>query len=210
MGKKNGGGSFAMKNILIYYPKGFVSEKFLKSKIKKIINSDEAYVVTAVADYSGLLKIVFPAEQQINLLKDDSGLRRNFKATSPALTHAIVFWDGRDFDWLIYEILLQKIPYRLIPVKVTRVANRDNGDKYDVYIGRGTPWGNPFPIGEDGQNRADVIEKFKVYFETEFLANSSNKSAILSLRGKTLGCHCKPLPCHGDIIANYLDSLENE
>jgi hypothetical protein len=30
------------------------------------------------------------------------------------------------------------------------------------------------------------------------------------LRGKTLGCFCKPHPCHGDIIAAYLDSLEDE
>ncbi len=31
-------------------------------------------------------------------------------------------------------------------------------EKYDVYIGRGSKWGNPFHIGKDG-NRKEVIDK---------------------------------------------------
>ena len=28
------------------------------------------------------------------------------------------------------------------------------------------------------------------------------------MQGKTLGCFCKPNPCHGDIIKEYLDRME--
>jgi len=31
-----------------------------------------------------------------------------------------------------------------------------------VYIGRGSPWGNPFVIGRDG-NRAEVIAKYEAW-----------------------------------------------
>ena len=36
-------------------------------------------------------------------------------------------------------------------------------EKYDVYIGRGSEFGNPFRIGIDGC-RSQVIRKYKVYF----------------------------------------------
>jgi len=60
-----------------------------------------------------------------------------------------------------------------------------------IYIGRGSPWGNPFKIGIDG-NREAVINKF----ECEILP----KLDLTTLRGKHLVCFCKPARCHGDIL----------
>lgn len=71
------------------------------------------------------------------------------------------------------------------------------------YIGRNTIFGNPFIIGEDG-TRKEVIEKYKVYFKAK-LKDPEFKKQVLKLRGHTLGCHCKPLLCHGDVITNYLN-----
>ena len=43
----------------------------------------------------------------------------------------------------------------------TRVVNvRKEG--HDVYIGRGSMWGNPFRIGPDG-TRIEVIKKYEKY-----------------------------------------------
>lgn len=69
-------------------------------------------------------------------------------------------------------------------------------DNFDVYIGRGSKWGNPFIIGKDG-NRDEVIAKYREWIKTrpELLA------ALPELVGKRLGCFCKPKPCHGDILA---------
>jgi len=86
------------------------------------------------------------------------------------------------------------------------VVNIDKEAMHDVYIGRGSKWGNPYAIGFDG-DREEVIRKFKYDFERDFLKFS--KEDVLALKGKTLGCHCKPAACHGDVIAEYLNVLDD-
>ncbi len=61
-----------------------------------------------------------------------------------------------------------------------------------VYIGRGSPWGNPFVIGKDG-NRSEVIEKYKEWFLTQNID-------VTPLKGKHLLCFCAPQECHGDFL----------
>lgn len=68
----------------------------------------------------------------------------------------------------------------------------------DVYIGRPGDWGNPFRIGPDG-TRAEVIAKFEQYLRSSPVL----LSRLPELRGKVLGCHCAPGPCHGDVLAKY-------
>jgi hypothetical protein len=60
-----------------------------------------------------------------------------------------------------------------------------------VYIGRGSPYGNPFVIGRDG-DRDQVCD----LFETHILPTLD----VEPLRGKDLVCFCKPQRCHGDAI----------
>ncbi len=73
---------------------------------------------------------------------------------------------------------------------------------YDVYCGRPSKWGNPFTIGKDG-TRKEVIEKFREYLLTSGLIDD-----ILELKGKILGCWCKPLSCHCDILAEIANKVE--
>lgn len=89
---------------------------------------------------------------------------------------------------------------------LTVVVNKRTAT-YDVYIGRPSIFGNPFKIGVDG-SREEVIEKFKAYFYKRTKMDEEFRANILRLRGKVLGCYCKPLSCHGDVIAEYLNSLE--
>lgn len=73
-------------------------------------------------------------------------------------------------------------------------------EKFDVYIGRPSIWGNPFKIGVDG-NRKEVIAKYKDYvYHNPYLISSLHE-----LKGKILGCYCKPLACHGDILVELLE-----
>ena len=88
----------------------------------------------------------------------------------------------------------------------TKVVNCKK-EKYDVYIGRPSPFGNPFIIGRDG-TREDVIRKFKNKFYLWISLKGNYYQSILKLKGKTLGCYCKPLACHGDIIVEYLNKNE--
>jgi hypothetical protein len=83
-------------------------------------------------------------------------------------------------------------------VKTTVVNLR--AEAYDIRIDRITCWGNPFKIGKDG-DRATVIAKYEEWILTrlDLLAD------LPALRGKRLGCHCKPLACHGDVLARLAD-----
>ena len=60
-----------------------------------------------------------------------------------------------------------------------------------VYIGRGSPYGNPYIIGKHG-DRDQVCDKFE-----KLVLPSLDVSM---LKGKDLLCHCAPLRCHGDAI----------
>jgi hypothetical protein len=74
-----------------------------------------------------------------------------------------------------------------------------------VYIGRPTIFGNPFDVKTHGRKKCLVM--FEEYFKHKIANVSSFKSAVHELKGKTLGCFCKPAGCHGDIIKRYLDEL---
>ena len=85
---------------------------------------------------------------------------------------------------------------------MTSVVNL-RAEKYDVFIGRPSKWGNPYIIGKDG-TRAEVIEKYRKYIQ----ANTALMTAIPELVGKKLGCYCSPAPCHGEILAELANQLE--
>lgn len=74
-------------------------------------------------------------------------------------------------------------------------------EKYDVYIGRGSKWGNPFAIGKDG-TRLEVIQKYKKYI----LLNNELMKQLSELEGKILGCWCKPKSCHGDVLVDLINN----
>ena len=74
--------------------------------------------------------------------------------------------------------------------------------KFDVYIGRPGPWGNPFQIGKDG-TRAEVISKFREWFLSQ---PQMVERAKRELRGKVLGCWCSPQTCHGDVLSEIANA----
>jgi hypothetical protein len=80
-----------------------------------------------------------------------------------------------------------------------------NREPFDVYIGRPGKWGNPFKIGRHG-TRDEVIDRHRAWL----LANPSLLADIGELRGKTLGCYCRPsLRCHGDVLAELANADED-
>lgn len=64
-----------------------------------------------------------------------------------------------------------------------------------VYIGRGSPWGNPYAIGP-GRTRDAVCDMFE-----QLVLPTLN---LEPLRGKDLVCFCAPKRCHGDSILRAL------
>lgn len=82
----------------------------------------------------------------------------------------------------------------------------------DVLIDRTTIFGNPFPIWKWG--REGCIRKFESYFWQRIERDPEWKAEVLKILDKgedgvvRIGCHCSPLPCHGGIYYNYLNTYD--
>ena len=81
-------------------------------------------------------------------------------------------------------------------------------EKYDVFCGRPSIYGNPFRIGKDG-TRVDVIIKYIDYFFDRLAQDLWFKRKIFELKDKKLGCYCAPNLCHCSVIACYLNETES-
>lgn len=79
-------------------------------------------------------------------------------------------------------------------------------EKYDVYIGRPGPWGNPFPLRDEAE-RQEVIDRYRQWLQEQLAAGKISAEELLSLRRKTLGCWCAPRPCHGDVLLEQAERL---
>ena len=80
--------------------------------------------------------------------------------------------------------------------------------KCDQLIDRTTIFGNPIQLWRCGNDRALCLRKFETYFWSRIERDPAWKAEVLKLKGKVLGCWCKPLSCHGDIYADYLNSYD--
>ena len=73
---------------------------------------------------------------------------------------------------------------------------------YTIYIGRGSKFGNKYRLGFDG-SREVVIAKHK----KDFYNDPELQEVVWNeLKGKTLGCFCSPLACHGDTYVEYIQN----
>ena len=82
-------------------------------------------------------------------------------------------------------------------------------EPHDVYIGRAVPrrgykaskWANPYKVGVDG-TRDEVIDKYAEWLH----AHPELLACLPELEGKVLGCWCAPERCHGDVLAEMVNT----
>lgn len=88
----------------------------------------------------------------------------------------------------------------------------------DVYIGRSGP--NPSPLGnpwshnpnsrarEITKTRQEAIDKYRIWLNWMIKVNDPYVVPALDAipTNANLVCHCKPLPCHGDVIKEILEA----
>ena len=79
-----------------------------------------------------------------------------------------------------------------------KAVNMRNED-CDVKVDRSTKFGNPYKTGRDG-TRPQVIEKYRLWLWKEIQNGRIDASELAELDGKRIGCWCKPLTCHADIL----------
>lgn len=98
-----------------------------------------------------------------------------------------------------------------------QVVNKYKDDCTDaIYIGRGSPLGNPFPITKE-LPRLEAIAKYNVWIEQKLmdeditvLTELLRLADLAKEKDIKLQCFCKPHPCHGDTIKDLvLDLMED-
>lgn len=81
---------------------------------------------------------------------------------------------------------------------------------YDVYIGRGSKWGNPFTHHrlDSTQAKWEVSSRNEAIraYEEWLKGQPDLMAALPELRGKILGCWCAPKACHGEVLARLAES----
>lgn len=74
-----------------------------------------------------------------------------------------------------------------------------------TYIGRPSPWGNPYPVADHG--RTEAVALFAQYALTRAVREPS---WLVPLIGQRLACYCPPDQlCHGDVLAELLTLLHD-
>lgn len=197
-----------MNSIVILYPELFACYSKFSRKIANILKNFNQGIITFPDDPHGFIKRIF----------DNGNFRlvQNKAWKDSSVTHGIIFDDGEEFAPEADFFREHAFPFRLVPVKLTRVINiRSESQFKDMkstptyeYIGRGSYWGNPYSMYEDSEDRQDVIRKFRYDFERDIFPNKDKKE-VYKLAGKRLGCFCKPDECHGDVLADYLNSWDD-
>jgi len=79
---------------------------------------------------------------------------------------------------------------------------------FDIYIGRATrfteftvssKWANPFPKSDP-----KCLENYRKFI-TQKIDQDPETYNLEELRGKVLGCWCKPGFCHGDVLIELME-----
>lgn len=90
---------------------------------------------------------------------------------------------------------------------MTTVVNKYKVNMSDtdiVYIGRGSPFGNPFKIHSE-EDRTKVIDLYRHWLWEALQKDKITKEMLLALDGKRLACYCSPKACHGDVLVKAIE-----
>ena len=117
----------------------------------------------------------------------------------------------------IKELMNMKLPEHNNPITATETIHKDGitrvvhlkKEKYDVLIGRPSKWGNPFTHISNKHtlaqtivgSRQEAIDRYRDWI----IQQPELMNSLHELKGKTLGCWCKPAACHGDVLIELIE-----
>lgn len=98
----------------------------------------------------------------------------------------------------------------------TVVNKRSKGFKRNdnqIYIGRGSIWGNPFTHLPLSRTKAqfqvateeESMIRYEAWLRERLASDPKLRDELRKLEGHELVCYCKPRPCHGDIIITLIE-----
>lgn len=74
-----------------------------------------------------------------------------------------------------------------------------------IYPYQQSVWANPF-INKPGKTltREESLARYETHIREIINKDPAKKEELLALRGKNLGCWCKPKSCHADVIVKLI------
>jgi len=71
-------------------------------------------------------------------------------------------------------------------------------------------WANPF-VSKPGKTltREESLARYEAHIRAMITKDPSKKEELLALRGKNLGCWCKPESCHADVLVKLIGELRD-
>lgn len=199
-----------MTTVLVLYPELFACQSKFERKLTNITSRLDGFDVACLEDPHGWISDRFSGDRRVGEVRQIAAV------DDPSVTHAVVFDDGEEFMSERQALAARNIPIRWVRIALTRVINLKREAQYRAlrstdayeYIGRGSYWGNPHAMQEAGESREEVIRKYAYDFQFDkFLKIDTRR--VHELAGKRLGCFCKPAPCHGDVLADFLNQYDD-
>ena len=98
-------------------------------------------------------------------------------------------------------------------------------DKYDIYVGRGSEWANPYTHIKNKATKSKFLvdqhtdavtmygsDLFDRLAEEKAVGRTEFRNKLLAMRGKTFGCTCIGWykECHCRVIARVIEDLYHE
>lgn len=85
-------------------------------------------------------------------------------------------------------------------------------EQKERYPKRASIWANPYKVGEkQGEyTRDEAIAKYEGFIRGKLEQDPSLIDKLLALKGKELGCWCKPQACHGDVLVKLIQEYEEK
>jgi hypothetical protein len=106
----------------------------------------------------------------------------------------VAFPGGNGTADMVRQAVRAGVPVKYAPQVLNR--HRHWVPPSAIYIGRGTPWGNPYAVEQYGREHACALFR-------EHVLPTIN---LNPLRGRVLLCSCYPAACHGDALVAAANS----
>ena len=99
---------------------------------------------------------------------------------------------------------------------VNKRARDFRSNPNQIYIGRGSQWGNPFthlPLEKTKakwqvKTEEESMTSYEAWIREKLAKDPILRAQLFGLDGHELVCYCKRRPCHGDILVKLIEELK--
>lgn len=83
------------------------------------------------------------------------------------------------------------------------------GDKKERFPKQNSMWANPYKVTKECCVD-EAVKLYEIYIRKKILDGFISDKDLINLKGKCLGCWCKPGKCHGDVLIKLINEFVDE